>query len=250
MVASKLGHTMLAETSRCAVYPAGTDGHCVHLSALQFHMPLPCLPPQERNIIEQEFANGRLRVVAATVAFGMGIDVHSVRAIVHATLPRSLEEYVQQVPSAPQAMRSRLLVALQDSPFLASSAEVCVLLVQIGRAGRDGSQAFCQVYLNDGDFIKLRSLAYSSIVCKEDVEAFLMEVFTSFQVRSLASGSCGLIFCRPICPCGLVGWLADAQSNDQPCSRRQRTPPRATAPVTTTPQGRVRGDTMCCRAKS
>ena len=38
-----------------------------------------------------------MRVVVATVAFGMGINVRNVGAVVHATLPRSLEEYVQQV---------------------------------------------------------------------------------------------------------------------------------------------------------
>ena len=33
----------------------------------------------------------------ATVAFGMGVDAQGVRGVVHMTLPRSLEEYVQQV---------------------------------------------------------------------------------------------------------------------------------------------------------
>ncbi len=52
---------------------------------------------QDRSAIEADFAAGRVRVVVATVAFGMGINVRSVGAVVHATLPRSLEEYVQQV---------------------------------------------------------------------------------------------------------------------------------------------------------
>ena len=34
----------------------------------------------------------------ATVAFGMGLDAAGVRGVVHMSLPRSLEEYVQQVP--------------------------------------------------------------------------------------------------------------------------------------------------------
>jgi hypothetical protein len=37
--------------------------------------------------------------MVATVAFGMGLDAAGVRAVVHMTLPRSLEEYVQQVCS-------------------------------------------------------------------------------------------------------------------------------------------------------
>lgn len=36
----------------------------------------------------------------ATVAFGMGVDAQGVRGVVHMTLPRSLEEYVQQVRHA------------------------------------------------------------------------------------------------------------------------------------------------------
>lgn len=47
--------------------------------------------------MEADFAGGRLRVVCATVAFGMGINIRRVGAVVHATMPRSLEEYVQQV---------------------------------------------------------------------------------------------------------------------------------------------------------
>ena len=50
--------------------------------------------------MECDFAGGRVRVVVATVAFGMGINLARVSAVVHATLPRSLEEYVQQVGGA------------------------------------------------------------------------------------------------------------------------------------------------------
>ena len=45
------------------------------------------------------FSKGQLQVVVATVAFGMGIDASFVRAIVHLSMPQSLEEYVQQVDS-------------------------------------------------------------------------------------------------------------------------------------------------------
>ncbi len=54
--------------------------------------------PQERDGIQASFCSGEVRVMVATVAFGMGLDAPGVRGVVHATLPRSLEEYVQQVP--------------------------------------------------------------------------------------------------------------------------------------------------------
>ncbi len=58
---------------------------------------LPCLRLQERDRILTAFCAGRMRVVVATVAFGMGVDAQGVRGVVHMSLPRSLEEYVQQV---------------------------------------------------------------------------------------------------------------------------------------------------------
>lgn len=47
--------------------------------------------------MQEAFCGGKLRVVVATVAFGMGLDARNVRAVVHASLPRSPEEYVQHV---------------------------------------------------------------------------------------------------------------------------------------------------------
>lgn len=54
---------------------------------------------QEREKVQQEFCKGKLRVVVATLAFGMGLDAPHVRAVIHLNMPRSLEEYVQQVSS-------------------------------------------------------------------------------------------------------------------------------------------------------
>lgn len=97
----------------------------------------------ERSAIVAAFKKGSLRVVVATVAFGMGIDISSVDAVVHATMPRSLEDYVQQ----------------------------------IGRAGRAGGEARCIAYISDADFVTLRSLAYSGTVIKETVSTLLHKIF-------------------------------------------------------------------------
>ena len=58
--------------------------------------------------------SGCLRVVVATVAFGMGLDKADVRAVIHFNLPKTFESYVQE----------------------------------IGRAGRDGLPAHCHLFLN------------------------------------------------------------------------------------------------------
>ncbi|XP_022358237.1 LOW QUALITY PROTEIN: ATP-dependent DNA helicase Q4 [Enhydra lutris kenyoni] len=68
---------------------------------------------RERRQVQQAFMDGRLRVVVATVAFGMGLDRPDVRAVLHLGLPASLETYVQAV----------------------------------GRAGRDGRPAHCHLFL-------------------------------------------------------------------------------------------------------
>lgn len=52
---------------------------------------------QDREEIQLSFCAGKIKVVVATVAFGMGVDAQGVKGVVHLTLPRSLEEYVQQV---------------------------------------------------------------------------------------------------------------------------------------------------------
>ncbi|XP_038197283.1 ATP-dependent DNA helicase Q4 [Arvicola amphibius] len=68
---------------------------------------------QERRRVQQAFMRGHLRVVVATVAFGMGLDRPDVRAVLHLGLPPNFESYVQA----------------------------------IGRAGRDGKPAHCHLFL-------------------------------------------------------------------------------------------------------
>ena len=53
-----------------------------------------------RKTVQGHFMSGRLRVVVATVAFGMGIDKRDIRAIVHYNMPRTFESYIQEIGRA------------------------------------------------------------------------------------------------------------------------------------------------------
>jgi len=72
---------------------------------------------EERSSVQERFMLDRVRVIVATIAFGMGIDKSNVRLIVHFSPPDSLEGYVQES----------------------------------GRAGRDGRPSRCVLFMTSGD---------------------------------------------------------------------------------------------------
>jgi ATP-dependent DNA helicase RecQ len=75
------------------------------------------IPKYKKEEVLQEFKSGELNVVTATCAFGMGINRHDVRAVIHHSMSANLENYIQES----------------------------------GRAGRDGKTAFCSLLFNPED---------------------------------------------------------------------------------------------------
>ena len=73
------------------------------------------LEAQERTRVQDRFMGGSLDVVVATNAFGMGVDKHDIRTIVHYEMPGTVEAYYQEIGRAGRDGATSEVILLQHS---------------------------------------------------------------------------------------------------------------------------------------
>ncbi|SHL84997.1 Helicase conserved C-terminal domain-containing protein [Roseovarius marisflavi] len=106
------------------------------IAAERYHAGLSA---DEKREIQEDFRVGNLRVIAATNAFGMGVDKPDIRLVVHGDVPGSLENYLQEA----------------------------------GRAGRDRDPASCVLLYNTEDVDRQFSLSARSRLARHEIGAIL-----------------------------------------------------------------------------
>ncbi len=72
------------------------------------------LAPEERKKIQEDFMNDRTPVIAATNAFGMGIDKKDIRLVIHYNTPGSIENYYQEIGRAGRDGKASFIYLLHD----------------------------------------------------------------------------------------------------------------------------------------
>ncbi|KAJ7585220.1 ATP-dependent DNA helicase [Mycena floridula] len=109
------------------------------LMATMYHAGMDA-PARAR--VQQEFMESAKGIVCATIAFGMGIDKANIRQVAHLYMPKTLENYSQEV----------------------------------GRAGRDGLESTCLMFLSAPDIPILEGFARGDTCSKDSLTSWIEEV--------------------------------------------------------------------------
>lgn len=110
--------------------------------------------------VQNQFMHNKIDVVVATIAFGMGVDKSNIRFVIHYDLPKSIENYSQE----------------------------------IGRAGRDGSISQCITLANLDGVPTLENFVYGDTPERQAIQALITHIIDhtdngqyELQVHSLAT---------------------------------------------------------------
>ena len=103
----------------------------------------------KRQHIQAEFMADKVQVIVATIAFGMGIDKSNIRFVMHYDLPKSIENYSQE----------------------------------IGRAGRDGYASNCITFANLDGINTVENFVYADTPEQSSIEALFKNISDNTQAK-------------------------------------------------------------------
>ncbi len=81
----------------------------------------------EKKHIQENFISGTTRIITATNAFGMGIDKDNVRLVIHADIPGSLENYLQEAGRAGRDQQEADCILLFDDPDIETQFKISAM---------------------------------------------------------------------------------------------------------------------------
>ncbi|MDR3339590.1 MAG: DNA helicase RecQ [Candidatus Symbiothrix sp.] len=118
------------------------------INALAYHAGMDT---QARSENQDAFLMEEVKIIVATIAFGMGIDKPDVRYVIHYDIPKSLEGYYQET----------------------------------GRAGRDGGEGKCVVFYANKDLQKLEKFMQGKPVSEQEIGKQLLEETKAYAESSV-----------------------------------------------------------------
>ncbi len=128
------------------------------------------------------FVRDDVSIVVATIAFGMGINKPNVRWVLHADLPKNLEEYYQQ----------------------------------IGRAGRDGAHAHCRLLFSQGDITTIRYFIEEGAPAERKQRESLLQALVEWAQSTACRRRALLTYFGDPPPAGPCGMCDNCHRTDHP----------------------------------